>query len=298
MDKRVMFLSAGREYAAADIVLQGVPFDGTSCGRKGADIAPDAIRQASDLIETYSPYQQLDLEDLTIADMADIEIPREEPLAAIEHQADKTFDIGAKPLFFGGEHSVAIPLVKAALKKYPNLFVLILDAHCDLRDIWDETRFSHACVSRRIGEIVGWNKLKVMGARSGTREEFDFGGKLDLFVEFSSDQLSETASKLAGKPLYISLDIDIFDPSIVPGTGTPEPGGINYRQFLDLVQRFQGLNFIAGDIVELCPPADISGVSSVVTASCAREMMLMLSKKIVNSEFKIVNGNLPYGVSA
>lgn len=270
------FITAVEDHINTDTVIIGVPYDGTSCGRKGADSAPNKIRSASGLIETYSPYQNRDLTEFKIADGGDMDIPRSNPLELIEKQAKAIFKEKAVPIFFGGEHSITIPIIKAAAERYPDLHVLVLDAHADLRDEWLGGRYSHACTVRRIAELIGWDRIKQFGVRSGTKEEFETASKFSLFVKFTPEAIKEAVKHLRGKPVYLSLDIDVFDPSLAPGTGTPEPGGISYPQFLEFLNVITDLNIIGGDIVEVCPPLDSNGITAVLAASCAREIILKL----------------------
>jgi agmatinase len=279
MPKQIKFLSADFIGDEPEIAIIGFPFDNTSCGRKGADQGPGAIRIASDLIETYSPYLNRDLEDHRFADYLDMEITGKTPLEMIHISARKYFQSTTRPVFLGGEHSISIPIVRAAKMVYPDLRLLILDAHCDLRDEYLDSPFNHACISRRLGEIVGWDAIKLLGIRSGTREEFALAQELNLRVGMVEESLGKLKPFLNEKPLYISLDLDIFDPSIVPGTGTPEPGGISYFQFLNFCQWLKGSNLIGFDIVELCPKLDASGSSAVVAASCIRELALIMADK-------------------
>ncbi|NQS98319.1 MAG: agmatinase [candidate division Zixibacteria bacterium] len=270
------FLTASQTIENPDINIIGIPFDDNSTGRRGSDSAPEAIRLASDLIETYSPFLKRDLEDLKLKDCGNIEIPDDFPLETIQNIARQYFQAEDRMAFLGGNHSVSIPLVKAARMIYPNLCVLILDAHCDLRDEYEGSRFSHACAARRIAEIVGWGSLKIFGARSGTKEEFNLLNEHNLRVASFEESLVEMTEFLTDMPVYISLDMDVFDPSLAPGVGTPEPGGISYFHFLDLCQRLVGINMVGFDIVELCPPVDPAGISAVTAASCARELMLLM----------------------
>jgi agmatinase len=275
---KATFLSAGRRILHPDIVILGLPYDATSTGRKGADLAPNAIRIASDLIETYSPYLNRDLEDLKISDLGDMKLLSENVLEYIRKSALDCFQSHSKPVFLGGEHSITIPLVEAAKKVYPDLILMVLDAHADLREEYLNSKFNHACTIKRIAEIAGWNSLKLLGVRSGTRQEFTLMQKHSLRVSLLDHSLSSLIDFLKDKPVYLSLDIDVFDPSIVPGTGTPEPGGISYFQFLELCQRLKDLNLVGVDITELSPSLDPTGNSAVIAASCIRELMLLLGK--------------------
>lgn len=273
------FLSASSKSGSPHIVIMGVPFDGTSSGRKGADQAPDRIRIASDLLETYSPHLDADLEDFSITDLGDMEIPAESPFEAIDKAARELFRSGSKPVFIGGEHSISPALVKAAVESHPGLHLIVFDAHTDLRKEYQGSRFSHACASRRMAEIVGWDNIRLVGVRSGTRREFEEARSRSILLDAGYQELMPLAMEIGERPVYISFDIDVFDPSLVPGTGTPEPGGIEYVDFIDCVQELLGINLVGFDIVELCPPMDPAGTSAVFAASVIRELMLLMARE-------------------
>lgn len=274
------FLGSVQEAVNPDIVIAGIPYDGTSTGRKGADRAPREIRAASDLIETFSPFLDASLDDITIFDRGDLILPKASPFTRIIEAADELFTGGGRLMFFGGEHSITPFLVQAAVKTYPGLKVLIFDAHTDLREEYQGSPDNHACASRRTAEAVGWENLRLVGVRSGTREEFAEVHERGLLMNAAHPQIKALADDwLKGSPVYISLDLDVFDPSLIPGTGAPEPGGITYREFLECVTALRGIDLIGFDMVELCPPADPAGVSAVTAASAARELMLLTAGK-------------------
>lgn len=279
MTDNFLFLSAKSNPENPHFTILGLPHDGNSSGAKGSAKAPGAIRQKSHLIETYSPYQNLDLESLTIADAGNLELSGKFPLQDIQSSVRSLFQSDTIPVFLGGDHSVTIPLVKSAHTVLTELYVLILDAHADLRDEYEGTGENHACVSRRIAETVGFDKMKIFGVRSGTREEFKIIQEHDLRVALFEEELDRLCRFLEGKPVYLSLDLDIFDPGILPGTGCPEPGGITYNIFLQLLHLLRGNAIVGIDIVELCPELDPSGSSSVLAASCVRELILLASAR-------------------
>jgi agmatinase len=260
----------------AEIAIIGLPIDATGTGRRGADLAPDAIRIASDLIETYSPYLDLDLEQRKIADLGNIQLIPTNWINEIEAKIREQAQSNRKIAIFGGEHSISIPVIKVLSQKYLDLKVLVLDAHTDLRDEYNDSRYNHACVSRRIAEIVGWQNLKLAGVRSGTGEEFKSAQKFNLILNINNSGLKKYILEIKDHPLYVSVDLDVFDPGLMSGVSVPEPGGISYQQFLTLCQELRESRLIGFDLVELCPPVDSGGNSAVVAASVAREMMLLL----------------------
>jgi len=164
-------------------------------------------------------------------------------------------------------------------KKYPDLNIIHFDAHADLREDYLGETLSHATVMRRIWDIVGDDRIYQFGIRSGEKSEFEFAEKHTKMQKFNLDGLLEVIEKLKGKPVYFSLDLVILDPSIFPGTGTPEAGGVTFKELLDAVMLLQGLNIVACDINELSPAYDHSGVSTAVACKILREILLILGGK-------------------
>lgn len=257
------------------IVLFGAPFDSTSSYRPGSRFGPQAIREASHSLETFSPEQLLDLEECPFADDHDLELPFGDPCPAldlIEQKAARVISHGGLPFLLGGEHLVSLGAIRAASSMYPNLRVVHLDAHADLRDEYLGMRLSHATVMRRVLDLVGQDRLHQIGIRSCTREEHELSSRLST--------TPEKVSLLAGEnPCYLTCDIDILDPSVLPGTGTPEPGGLSFRELSHLlVSMITRLRVVGMDIVELSPGLDPSGVSTVVAAKLVRESLLALHR--------------------
>jgi agmatinase len=273
----IPFLSASTDITDPHFTISGIPYESHSSGRGGAAEAPDVIRTASDLIETYSPYMNRDLEFLRIKDAGNMDISGKFPLESVQTHSRAFFQSQSIPVFFGGNHSVTPPLIKSAAAVHPDLQVLILDAHTDLRPEYQGSKDNHACAAARMGEIIGLEHIKMFGVRSGTREEFAIVQQYDLRISLFEEELDRLRRFLEGKPVYISVDLDVFDPSIFPGTGTPEPGGITYPVFLELCRRLAGLKIVGVDLVEFSPPLDFAGISGVLAASCARELMLTAS---------------------
>jgi len=269
------FLGSSFKTENPDVTILGLPYDQHKSGRGGADKAPDAIRIASDLIETYSPYLNRDLENLKILDKGDLDINGNFPLQKIQAAARGLFQSGSLPVFIGGNHSVSLPIVQAAKTVFPDLHILILDAHADLREEYLGSRENHACVTRRIAETVGFDRLKLFGVRSGLAEEFRLIGQHELRVALFEEEIDRLCRFLEKKPVYLSLDLDVFDPGIFPAAPTPEPGGITYNLFLELCQRLNGQAFVGFDVVEYSPELDYSGISAVLAASCIRELILL-----------------------
>lgn len=275
------FIACDCEYENAEIVLFGAGYDGTTSFRAGTRFAPSAIRNESFGIETYSPYQNKDMTDYSYFDSGDLELPfgnPEQMLDDIKERSGIILSDGKKPFMIGGEHLVTLGQVRAVAEKYNDLYIIHFDAHADLRDDYLGQKFSHACVLRRCHEIVGNGHIFQFGIRSGDREEFNFADGHTEMHKFTFDGLPETVEKLRGKNVYITVDLDVLDPSVFAGTGTPEAGGVSFdelRMALTLV--CSKLNIVGCDVNELSPPYDQSGVSTAVACKIIREMLLALS---------------------
>ncbi len=276
------FLACDTPYEEADTVLFGAPFDGTTSYRPGTRFGSNAIRRESYGIETYSPYQDRDLEECAVADLGDLELPfgdTEGALCGIEERAAQILRDGKRPFLLGGEHLVTLGAVRAAVKKYPQLCIVHFDAHADLRDDYLGVKLSHACVLRRCHELVGDGRIAQFGIRSGLREEFAWGKAHTLLHPFGFDGLEEALKAFSGKPVYFTLDLDVLDPSVFPGTGTPEAGGVTFEQLRRAAQLVcTAADVVALDVNELSPHYDASGVSTAVACKIVREMLLALRR--------------------
>jgi agmatinase len=276
------FIGCDKEYNAADTVIFGAPFDGTTSFRPGTRFAGKAIRSESFGIETYSPYQEKDLEDIAVFDGGDLELPFgnvARVLSEIEEYADTVLSSGKLPVMIGGEHLVTLGAVRAAAAKYPDLRVIHFDAHADLRDDYLGEKLSHATVMRRIWDILGDGRIYQFGIRSGEKSEFEFAKGHTRMHKFDVRGLESVLRELIGKPVYFSLDLDILDPSVLPGTGTPEAGGISFIELLSAVLSLKGLNIVGCDMTELLPGYDQSGVSTAVACKILREVLLIISPR-------------------
>ncbi|MBP3310048.1 MAG: agmatinase [Ruminococcus sp.] len=275
------FIACDSEYEDAKIVLYGAGFDGTTSFRPGTRFAPSAIRNESFGIETYSPYQDKDMTDYSYFDSGDIELPfgsTSRAVADIAMRADMILSDGKIPFMIGGEHLVTLGAVMAVTEKTEDLYIIHFDAHADLRDDYLGQKLSHACVLRRCHELVGDGHIFQFGIRSGEREEFYFADEHTEMHRFNFEGLEETVDKLRGKNVYLTVDLDVLDPSIFPGTGTPEAGGVSFdelRKALTLV--CSRLNIVGCDVNELSPVYDQSGVSTAVACKIIREMLLAMS---------------------
>ncbi len=283
------FLGCESEYEDAKIVLFGAPFDSTTSYRPGARFGSAAIRHESYGLETYSPMLDKDLSESAIFDGGDLELPfgsTEEALALIERTTGKILSDGKKPVMIGGEHLVTLGAVRAAASRYPDLHLIHFDAHADLRDEYLGVRLSHASVIRRCYDLLGEDRIFQFGIRSGDRTEFMWAaeGHTKLW-KFGFDGLSEIVHDLAERnvPVYLTIDLDVLDPSVFPGTGTPEAGGVSFPALHEAMRTVfegdekgsHGCNVIGCDLVELAPPLDPTGASTAVACKMVRELLLM-----------------------
>ena len=275
------FIACDGEYNDAKTVLFGAGFDGTTSFRPGTRFAPSAIRNDSFGIETYSPYQDKDMLDYSYFDSGDLELPFgsiKRTLSDIATRTDIIIADGKRPFMIGGEHLVTLGAVMAVSDKYSDLYIVHFDAHADLRDDYLGQKLSHACVLRRCHEIVGDGHIFQFGIRSGERDEFVFASEHTEMHRFNFDGLTETVSRLEGKNVYFTLDLDVLDPSVFPGTGTPEAGGVTFDELRRAVTLVcSKLNIVGCDVNELSPVYDPSGVSTAVACKIIREMLLAMS---------------------
>jgi agmatinase len=276
----IKFIGADHPEKGSDVTLMGVPFDGTSAFRPGSRFGPDFVRVWSDVLETYSPVFDRDLEDLRIADAGNVGNTAaagwQAVSEAITEAVDRIITLGSRPLVIGGEHLVTFPAVEACLKAHPDLVVVHMDAHLDLRDEYDGNRYTHATVMKRILEKVGNSCLIQFGVRSGTRDEWRLATREDTIVQ-STTSLSRD---LEGRPVYLSVDLDVLDPSIMPETGTPEPGGLTFLQLHEAIISLRGLDVVGADVVEYCPFPGGGGPSGAVAAKVIRELIFLISSGI------------------
>ena len=279
-------LGMDQAYEAAKVVVFGAPFDGTTSNKAGTKFAANAMRLDSEGLETYSPLLNLDLNDANICDVGDVELSYGVVECVIKELEEVTSSLladGKIPLMIGGEHLVSYPVVKAIANVYPDVHIIHLDAHTDLREEFGGSKLSHATVLKRIWDILGDGRIFQFGIRSGTKAEFDFARILGhTYLEaLRINTVGEKLKELAGKKIYVTIDLDVLDPSIMSGTGTPEAGGITYRELEDffLLLRDADVEIVGADVVELSPSHDPSGVSTATACKVLREMALILAIK-------------------
>ena len=277
------FIGCESSFEEASIVLYGAPFDSTTSFRPGARFGPSAMRHESFGLETYSPYQDKDLIDISVFDSGDLELcfgSSEMALSDIQKRAEEILKAGKFPLLLGGEHLVTLGAVRAAAAKYPDLHIIHFDAHADLRDDYLGAKLSHARVLRRCHEIVGDGHIHQFCIRSGEREEFQFASRHTDFHPFTFEGLGETVRELKEKqvPVYFTIDLDCMDPSVFPGTGTPEAGGVSFLELLKAIRIVSQTNVVGADVNELAPMLDVSGVSTATACKVLRELLLAIAK--------------------
>lgn len=275
------FIGCDSEYEDAKIVLFGAPFDSTTSFRPGARFGSAAIRHESFGLETYSPYQDKDLTDYKIFDSGDIELcfgSAESALNDIEERATTILNDKKLPILIGGEHLVTLGAIRAVAKKYPDMHIIHFDAHADLRQNYLGAELSHASVMRRCYEILGEGRIHQFCIRSGDKEEFEFAKLHTDMHKFSFEGLKELVKELSESknPVYVSIDLDCLDPSIFPGTGTPEAGGVSFNELLSAIFEVSKLNIVGADINELSPMLDSSGASTATACKVLRELILAI----------------------
>ena len=262
----------------------GVPYEKTASFRKGTLEGPRAIREVSDAaIETYSPALGRDLEDYAYADLGNLEL---DPELAPEKMHDlvlevtrSLFDQEAIPVLLGGEHSVSPGAIRAAFERYPDLVVIQIDAHADLRESYEGSAHSHACAMRRVLDFLPPDQLLQVGIRSGTKEEYREMREYDRLIKPNGDavinEFKEVA--IASAPIWVTFDIDAFDPSEAPGTGTPEAGGISWAQSESIREALEAFPIVGFDLVEVAPGLDPSGITSALAAKLLRNWILTIA---------------------
>lgn len=269
------WMGQNEDYNSSEIVMLGMPFDGTVSYRSGSRFAPEQIRLASWGLEEYSPRFDKHLEDVNFHDAGDLEFPlgnTYKSLDLIEKNVEEIYKDGKKVFGIGGEHLVTLPEIKAVSKFYKDLAVVHFDAHTDLREEYLGEEMSHSAVIRHISKIIGPENLKQIGIRSGMKEEWEFMKKHNTLIsEYSQLDV------LKNKKVFITVDLDCLDPSVMPGTGTPESGGMQFNELMGWLEYLKNFDIVGADVVELAPDYDTSGVSTAVATKVIRELLMTMS---------------------
>lgn len=274
------FIGCDSGYDEAATVIFGAPFDSTTSYRPGARFASAAMRAESMGIETYSPYQRADLDDFDIFDAGELDLPfgnAGRVLDTVEAFSGKVHDDGKLPAMIGGEHLLTFGAVRAAAARYPDLRVVHFDAHADLRRDYMGEALSHATVMRRVWDLLGDGRIYQFGIRSGSREEFEWSCNHVKMQAFTTCGIDGCAEAIGCSPVYVTVDLDVLDPSEFPGTGTPEAGGISFNVLLNALLLLKELDVVAFDVCELSPHYDSSGSSTALACKLLREMLIAFS---------------------
>ena len=282
-NESTIFMGAKRVPDNCSIGIFGVNYDGTCSYKSGARFGPNAIRQVSTCLETFCPRIGKDLEDFNYVDFGSLEIDKHDSKSVIKLVKLATDFIISKsltPIMLGGEHSITRGAIEALINQYPDLILIQLDAHADLRNSYMGNEHSHACAMQRCLDVLPEKKILQVGIRSGTKEEFKFMCKQNQLIKFfpggNAQELTKALLPYSNSPIYLTIDLDWFDPSLLPGTGTPEPGGFFWNDFEVILETLKNFRIVASDIVELSPKLDNSGVSSIVAAKVLRSLIMSL----------------------
>ena len=262
------------DYEGSDIVMLGMPFDGTVSYRSGSRFAPEQIRLASWGLEEYSPIFDKHLEDCNFHDAGDLEFPlgnTQKSLDLIEENVRQIYKDGKRVFGIGGEHLVTYPEINAVSEFYDDLAIVHFDAHTDLREEYMGEELSHSAVIRLSTSKVKPENIKQIGIRSGMKEEFEFMKKHNTLAKTYSDLES-----LKNKPVFVTVDLDVLDTSIMPGTGTPEVGGLEFNELIGWFKYLKDFNIVGADVVELAPDYDASGASTAVATKVIRELLMIM----------------------
>ena len=268
------FIGSNDDFCSSKIVMLGMPFDGTTTNRPGARFAPQQIRVESVGIEEYSVYFDKNLSDLGFYDAGDLELPfgaPKEALDVIEKNTDEIYSNGKKILGIGGEHLVTLGTIKGLLKHHKDIAVIQFDAHTDLREQYLDVELTHSGVMMQIAKLIGFENIMQVGIRSGEKEEFELMKKHSTLA-FSPDELK----KFKNKKVFVTIDLDVLDPSLMSGTGTPEAGGLTYKELMSWIKELKNYNIIGADIVELAPDLDPTKVSTATACKLVREVLMIL----------------------
>ncbi|UOY91263.1 agmatinase [Ectobacillus sp. JY-23] len=281
-----VFIKSHPNYEESEAVIYGMPMDWTVSFRPGSRFGPGRIREVSIGLEEYSPYMDRELEEVKYFDAGDIPLPfgnAQRSLDMIEEYIDGLLADGKFPIGLGGEHLVSWPVIKAMYKKYPDLAIIHMDAHTDLRDNYEGEPLSHSTPIKKACDLIGPKNVYSFGIRSGMKEEFQWAKEvgMNLFKFDVHQPLKEVLPKLAGRPVYVTIDIDVLDPAHAPGTGTLEAGGITSKELLaSLVEIANSdVKVVGADLVEVAPVYDHSEQTPVVASKIIREIILGLVQK-------------------
>ena len=268
------WMAQNPDYETSDIVMLGLPFDGTVSYRSGSRFAPEQIRLASWGLEEYSPVLDKELADVNFHDVGDLEFPLGNTYASLDmirENVEQIYKEGKRVLGIGGEHLVTLPEIQAISKFYNDFAIIHFDAHTDLREEYLGEEMSHSAVIRHCSKIVGADNIKQIGIRSGMKEEWGFMKKHNTLCHKFSD-----IDCIKSKPVFVTVDLDCLDTSIMPGTGTPEAGGMTFKELNEWFKYLKDFNIIGAVVVELSRDYDSSGASAAVATKVIRELLMAM----------------------
>ena len=274
------FIASSDNYEQSQAVIFGMPMDFTVSFRPGSRFGPARIREVSIGLEEYSPYLDKCLDEVGYFDAGDLLLPFGNPARSLDmigQYVHKLLADGKFPLGLGGEHLVTWPIIQQVYAKYRDLAVIHVDAHADLREHYEGEPLSHSTPIRKAVELVGGKHIYQFGIRSGEKAEFQFGREHVNFYPFDVlEPLERVLPSLAGRPVYVTIDIDVLDPSAAPGTGTAEAGGITSKELLAAIHAISRseVQVIGADVVEVAPVYDPTEQTQIVAAKLVREMLL------------------------
>lgn len=268
------FIGAIDNYEDSKVVLLGLPYDCTCSNRAGTRFGPQAARLESIGIEVYSAYFDLEMEDVSFYDAGDLEYPfgnAKKALDITKENVDIIYKDNKKLLGVGGEHLITLASVQSVVEKYDNIAVIQFDAHTDLRKQYLGEELTHSGVMYKIGKLIGFENIAQIGIRSGEKEEFELMKKYSTFKT-----KKEELDKFKDKNIFLTIDLDVLDPSLMSGVGTPEAGGFTYKELMDWLLYLKDFNIIGADIMELAPDIDPTKTSTATCAKLIREVLMLL----------------------
>jgi agmatinase len=283
-----------RDLNGVDVAIVGVPYDGSTSYRSGTRFGPRAIREQSLLLWGYNnalnvaPFKALNVIDYGDVDVVPVDVI--DTHTAIENELSPIIQSGSTVIALGGDHSIALPLLRAHHKKYGPLAVIHFDAHPDTWDTeFGEHKYSHGTPFRRAIEekLIDTSAYIQIGIRGPTAGPQDYTDAIDLGARMitidealrigTESILKEIKQRVGNKPTYVTLDIDSIDPAFAPGTGTPEVGGFSSYQMLQIVRGLKGLNLVGFDLVEVSPPFDHSDITAILASNLAFEFLSLIA---------------------
>ncbi len=276
------------EVGSADVAVVGVPFDSGVSYRPGARFGGNAIREASRLLRPYNPAQDASPFALAqVADAGDIAVNPfniNEAVETVEAAADELLGNGSRLMTLGGDHTIALPLLRSVAKKHGPVALLHFDAHLDTWDTYFGAEYTHGTPFRRAVEegILDTEALSHVGTRGPLygKQDLDDDAKMGFGIVTSADVYR------GDRPLYISIDIDVLDPAHAPGTGTPEAGGMTSRELLEIIRGLSSCNLVSADVVEVAPAYDHAEITSVAASHTAYELTTIMSRQIAAAKAK------------